>query len=335
MEEPKKKLKIPVRGIKRLKWGVAGCGNFLENSFLPSLQQVKRSRLISVYSSNINRAKYIAEKFSAKSYYSEYHNFLASDIGAVYIASKNSDHYWQVCEAAKAGKHILCEKPLALTFKEAEEMVKTCNDNHVFLAVNYVYRFHPLAKKVKELIDKQMFGKIVSISTNFNIDLPPNDNYRFNKDQGGGALRDLGTHMIDLLRFFGGEIIEINGNMDNIIYKTDVDDFANAIVKFEKSGYGYFSVSFNTKKQFNRIEILGQKGALSLDNMVGRRNTASKLTIELSGEAKKAFRKRANKLVLMLRSVQKSFLNNETPEVTGTDGMINVKLMEELVNKCL
>ncbi len=229
----------------------------------------------------------------------------------------------------------MCEKPLAMTSGQAGEMIKACEKNNVHLAVNYVHRFHPLVTKAKEILDSQMLGKLTSISMNFNIDIPPTNNFRFNPElSGGGALRDLGTHMIDLMRFFGGEIDKIDGVLDNIIYKSDVEDFASAIIKFKNSGYGNFSVSFSNKKGFNRIEILGHKGALSIENFIAKKNVSSKLTILIDGEAKKAFRKRGNKLVYLLRSVQNSFLKNEQPLVTGRDGYINLKLMEELESKC-
>ncbi|HVO73898.1 MAG TPA: Gfo/Idh/MocA family oxidoreductase, partial [Ignavibacteriaceae bacterium] len=222
-------------------------------------------------------------------------------------------------------------KPMALTSSQAEEMINVCKANNVLLCVNYIYRFHPLVRKVKELISSQMIGKIVSITASFNVDFPPSENFRFRKSlSGGGALRDLGTHIIDLLRFFGGEITEIKGTVDNIIYKSEVDDFTAAIVKFRHSGYGFFNVSFNCKKAFNRIEILGHLGAISLEKIIGVKNVSAKLTILLDGEAKKAFRKRGNRMVYMLRSVQKSFLRHEDPAATGYDGYINLKLMEEI-----
>ncbi len=317
--------------LKKLKWGVAGCGRFTEFSFIPTIHLLRKSILNSAFSNSEKRVKFISEKFGIPNKFSDYDDFLYSDIDAVYIASANVDHYEQVIKAAKAGKHILCEKPLSITSSQAEEMVNACKENNVLLSINYVHRFHPLIIKAKELIDAQMLGKLVSISLNFNVDFTPGNNFRFNKQlSGGGALRDLGTHMIDLLRYFGGEIKIITGVVDDIIYKSEVDDFAAAIVKFENDGYGYFNVSFNNKKAFNRIEILGHKGAISIEKLIAVKNIPSKLTILLDGEAKKAFRKRGNKFLNLLKSVQKSFLKNETPLVTGYDGYINMKLMEEL-----
>lgn len=321
--------------IKKLKWGVAGCGKYAENTFIPAMNLLRRSSVHSVFSNNIDRAKGVAQRHGIPLYFSGYEDFLNSGIDAVYVSSANADHYRMVIAAAKAGKNILCEKPLALNSTEAEEMVKVCKENNVKLAVNYVFHFHPLVKKAKEIIDSEMIGKFISATANFNIEIAPSSNFRHSKAGGGGALMDVGTHMIDLLRYFGGEIASIQGVMDSVVYAGEIDDFASAIVKFEKGGYGYFNVSFNSKKAFNRIEILGHKGAISIEKMIANRHSPSKLTILMEGEAKKSFRKRANKQVLLLKSVQKSFLKNEEPAVTGNDGLINLKIMEELKKQCL
>jgi D-xylose 1-dehydrogenase (NADP+, D-xylono-1,5-lactone-forming) len=320
----------------KLKWGIAGCGRFAENAFIPTIQLLRKNQVVSLFSNSKERANELAKKFGIANTFSNYDEFLKSDINCIYISSANAHHYNQVIMAAKAGKNILCEKPLSLNSLEAEKMVKTCEENGVQLAVNYVYRFNPMVRKAKELVSNEYIGKLVSINLNFNADFVPGSNFRFNKLlSGGGAIRDLGTHMIDLLRFFGGEIKRIEGFIDNIIYKSEVDDFASAIVQFEKGGYGYFNVSFNNKKAFNRIEILGHNGALSIEKLIGTRNAFSKLTILREGEAKKAFRKRGSNQYNLLKSVQNSFLKNETPLVTGYDGLRNMQLMEELEYKCL
>jgi D-xylose 1-dehydrogenase (NADP+, D-xylono-1,5-lactone-forming) len=334
------KFKSDGKGIyasgKKLKWGVAGCGSFAETTFIPTLLQLKRNVLTSVYSSDLSRAKNIANKFIVPSHFDDYKKFLMQEFNVLYIGSANSDHHWQVIEAAKAGKHILCEKPLALNSAEAEEMVNTCKENNVFLTVNYVHRFHPLSVKAKEIIDKSLIGSIVSISASFNIDYEPNDNFRFDIQQsGGGAFRDLGTHMIDVLRYFGGEIVDIRGFIDNVVYKSEVDDFASSVVKFNSGGYGYLNVSYNSKNAFNRIEIIGSKGSLSIENIIGAKKSPGKLSIDLEGEARKAFRKRANKQRFALKSIQKAILSNTQPLVTGDDGLVNMQVMEKLEKQCL
>lgn len=331
-----KKINIHVSIPKKLKWGLAGCSNFAENVFLPALQLVKRSKLISIYSHDINRALSISNKFGAPYAFDNYDEFLKSDFDAVYIASKNSDHYWQVIKAAEAGKHILCERPIALNSTQAKEMVEISKKNNVILIVDHLHRFHPLIIKTKELLDKQILGKIVSITASYNIDFPPSENFRFRKDlSGGGVLRDLGSQMIDLLRYFGGEISEVKGYIDNIIYKSEVEDFASAVLKFEKGGYGLFNVSYDTKKPFIKADILGYNGSLSIESFIDKKNFSTKLIIDLHGETKKVFRKRINKVTFMIRSAQKSFLKKQPPLISGEDALQNMIIIEEIERQCL
>ena len=120
-----------------------------------------------------------------------------------------------------------------------------------------------------------------------------------------------------------------------LIYQSEVDDFSLGTVKFAKSGYGTFNVSFNNKKAFNRIEILCHRGAIAIDNLIGKTILAPKLTILMEDETRKSFRKRGNKMVYVIKSVQKSFLKNVKPHASGEDGLINMRLMEELEQKCL
>lgn len=325
------KIKIP----RKLKWGLAGCGNYAEESFLPAVQLVKMSKLVSVYSHDINRAKHIAHKAGAPNAFDDFDAFLASDIEVVFLSSMSSDHHRQVLKAAAAGKHIVCTRPLAITSLQAKEMIDACKANNVRLILNHTHRFHPQVLKAKELIDKQILGNIISISASYNVDLPAPNNYRYNKElSGGGVLRDLGSQMIDTLRFFGGEIVEVKSFLDNIIYKSEVEDFASAMLRFERNGYGYFNVSYNVKKAFNRIEILGTKGLVAIENFIGKKNVPSRLIIDLHGEAKKVFRKRANKLSYMVRSVQRTLLRREAPPVTGEEGLRNLLVIEEIEKQC-
>ena len=117
---------------------------------------------------------------------------------------------------------------------------------------------------------------------------------------------------------------------DNIIYKSEVEDFVSAVIKFEKSGYGYFNASYDSKKPFIRAEVVGHNGSIGIDSYLDKKNLVSKLTIDLQGEARKVFRKRSNKITFMLRSVQRCFMRNRPAIVTGEDGLFNMKIIEEI-----
>ena len=333
IQEVPQKIKIP-HFPKKLLWGVAGLGGFAESSVIPTLQQLKRSKIVSVYSGNKGRAEVIGKKFATDNFFDDYDEFLNSGIEVVYVASANPDHFNQTIRALEAGKHVLCEKPMAMTSAEAEQMVKVAKEHNVFLSVNYVHRFHPLLRKAKELVDKMFVGKVISISADFNIDYPPGDNYRFVRSKGGGPLRDLGTHMFDVLRYLNGEISEIKGFEDNVVYSSDVEDFAIGTVKFENGGYGSFNVSFNAAKAPNEIVIQGNKGYITIQNVVGKKFDSAKLIIDVHGETKKTFRRRANTLLIRFREFQKAVLHNTQPEVTGEDGWRNLILIEKFEAQC-
>lgn len=325
-------MKIPNVLDPKIKWGVAGCGKFAETKVIPTLKMLQSSRVVSVFSRNQKRATEIAQKFSIKEHFDNYERFLESDFNCLYVASANIDHKWQVIEAAKKGKNIICEKPLAINSGDVKEMVEICGSNNVVFSVGYLKRFHPLCIKAKELIEAGMLGKIVVIHVSQASDYPPNDNnYRFKKElSGGGVLWDVGTHCIDLLRFFGGEIKNIQGKKDNIIYQSEVEDFVSAIVKFEKGYYGSFYSAYCISKPINRIEIMGYKGTIVIDGLIGRMLKSPKMTISIEGQVKKAFRKGGNDMLNLLREFKESVIKGKKMSLNGEDGLKNILLIEEL-----
>ncbi len=330
----KRQIRLPSKGLKKLKWGIAGLGHFSESSFIPTIQKLKKSKTISLYSTNLERAKHLCEKFAIENKFNSFEEFLESDINTVYISSANADHYKQVIDSANAGKNILCEKPLAVNSTQAKEITETCKKNEVTLAVNYLFRFNPLVQKAKEFINKGLLGKVFFINISFNAYIPPSDNFRFNKyEDGGGVLFDIGTHTIDLLKYFGGPIKNVSGITDNIIYKTEVEDFAAANFEFENGAYGFMSTSFIAQKPHRRIDIIGHKGNLSIENVFSRKNVPSKLTIDLIGEAKKTFMKRSDNLLYHLKALQKTLINKNVPENTLENAVENIEIIEQILNQ--
>ncbi|KAF0151524.1 MAG: oxidoreductase [Ignavibacteria bacterium] len=327
------KIKLPSPIPRRLKWGVAGCGNYTVEYFLPALQFVQRSKIVSLFCNNLNRAKDIASKFSTANTFDDYDLFLNSDIDSVYISGVNTNHYELVNKAAIAKKNILCELPISVTLEQAEKMIQVCNENKVHLIVNFLHRFHPQVQKVRELLEKQIVGKIVSISASYHSDFPQANIFRTKKELSSGALHDLGAQMIDLLHYFGGEIVETKTFIDNVVYKSEMEDFASALVKFKNGGYGNFSVSYDCKKLNNRIEVVGQYGSIIIENFFGKKNAVSKLIIDLNGEGRKVFRKRMNNFAVMLRSVQKSFIKNELAHLSTEDFLADFKIIDEIIKQ--
>ena len=158
--------------MKKVVWGVAGLGKFSETAFLPTLNLILRAKGGSVFSHDGNRAKSIAEKFGINAHFNNFDDFLKSNIDAVFIAGDNASHYLQVLAAARAGKNILCEKPIAINSRQAEEMINVCKENNVLFAVDYPIRFNPLVQKAAELLQNQTIGKLITINAQFGVNFP-------------------------------------------------------------------------------------------------------------------------------------------------------------------
>lgn len=322
---------------RKIKWGVAGLGRYSEYAFIPTSLLVRRMKINSIFSNDENRAKVLAKRYSIPFNFNNYKEFLASDINAVYIGSKNSDHYYQVKEALLAGKHVLCDKPFTINSEEAKELVDLAAGKNLFLSINFNYRFHPLINKAKAIIDSKLLGELISIKGEFNINIIPGSNFRYiKKFSGGGPSRDLASHIFDLFRYFNGDFSILCGIKKNIIYPSEVEDYAAALIEFHNGSQGFVETCFSSSKSFNRIVIMGTKGSISLENLIAVKFPQSaKMIIILEGEAKKVFRKRANMLHRLLRSVNRSIIKNQKPEITGEDGFVNMMLLEELDKKCI
>jgi predicted dehydrogenase len=314
---------------RKVRWGIAGCGRFAEVAVAPAITKSRTGELVAFYSHSLKRAKALAAAFQVKRAYDDYDAFVHdSEIDAVYIASPNNEHYAQVIGAARAKKHILCEKPMALTSREAKKMVEECKKQNVKLMIGYIQRFHNLHRKAREIAQSGRLGKLVFVSISQAIDFPWKDNFRLDpKRSGGGASWDIGTHCIDFLRFIGGEVSHFDGMTDAFVYDYKVDDSAVGCVRFVDGGFGLFYCAYNIKKPTNHIEILGHKGTIVIEGTIGRARGGT-MTIDVEGEKKQVLRSRCSKMLNEIRSFENAILHNLEPEVTGEDGLINLQLME-------
>jgi predicted dehydrogenase len=233
-----------------------------------------------------------SQKLRWKSYETDWKQLIKrDDIDLIDISTPNNTHYEIVLAAAKAGKHIICEKPLANTLEEAKEMLKAVNDAGVIHMISHNYRFSPAVQFAKKLISEGRIGKIHHIRATYLQDWLLDPSYpmewRLKKEiSGSGTLGDLGSHIIDLARFLVGEIDEVVGMMktfiderplDEVIHesggmgKVTVDDTSSFLARFDNGALGNFETTrfAGGNKAGNRFEINGDKGSIrwDLENM--------------------------------------------------------------------
>lgn len=195
---------------KRIGYAVIGLGSIAEVAVLPAFRQCTKSRLVALVSHELKRAKALGVKFGVGSCYAyeNYDDCLAlPEVDAVFVASVNGAHAEQTVRAARAGKHVLCEKPLANTVRECREMVEACGANRVRLMTAYRKYFEPGSVALKKLVLSGKLGQIKQIFSTYTeiVDPVKAKNWQLSKKlAGGGSLMDIGIYCVNTMRWLAG-----------------------------------------------------------------------------------------------------------------------------------
>ncbi len=252
----------------KVKWGVIGCGGIADRRTIPGMMLSDKVELVAVMDANMDVAEKCKEKYGAKYAFSNFEDVLAlSEIEAVYIASPVFFHKEQAIKAAKAKKHILLEKPVALTVADAEEIKKACEENNVKISIGFLMRFHEYHQKIREIIAEGKIGNVVSMRGQFTCWYPDIEGaWRQNKAlSGGGALVDMGIHVIDLLHYITGlKAVEVAAFNQTQTFGYEVDDSSNLIMKMDNGSVAYVDSNFNIPDAASvaKLEIYGTKGSI-------------------------------------------------------------------------
>lgn len=249
-----------------VKWGIIGCGDVAEHKGGPALYQVKGSELLAVMRRDIKKAKEFAERHRAKRYYGSVEELLTDkEINAVYVATPVYLHCEQTIKAAEAGKHILCEKPMAMNVAQCQRMIQKCKERNVKLMIAYYRRSYPSVKKMKDLIEVGTIGKPVLARVNLSSYYNPTVSGQWRVDpllSGGGVMMDVGSHRIDLLIYLLGRVEKVSAFTETLYCNYPVEDAAAMILKFRNGTQGVVNFNWNVKKEVDEFEIYGTEGKI-------------------------------------------------------------------------
>ncbi len=200
-----------MKSSKKIGFAVVGLGAIAQGSVLPAFRNARRAKLVALVSRDERKAKKVARKFKAPAFFGaeDFAACLASpDVDAVYLATPQSEHLAATIAAARAGKHVLCEKPLALNSAQSAEMVKVCAECGVQLMTAYRKYYEPAALFLKKLIQSGKLGKLDMIHTAFSELHVPGRSLPWLLDAtvaGGGPLMDLGIYCVNTCRWLANE----------------------------------------------------------------------------------------------------------------------------------
>ena len=260
----------------KVKWGVIGAAGIADRRTIPGMMLANNAELVAVMEVNMELAEKIRKKYNAKKAYDSADALLADpEIVAVYIASPVVYHKEQAIKAAKAKKHILLEKPIALTTEDGAEVLKTCREEGVLAASGFMMRYHAYHQKMKEIVDSGRLGNIISCRAQLTCWYPEIEGAWRQKQSlsGGGAMMDLGVHCIDLLQYITGKKTKkVVGFSGNKTFNYEVEDSASALLELEDGIYAYVDANFNIPDAAakGRIEIYGTKGSLLAEGTIGQ-----------------------------------------------------------------
>lgn len=250
--------------MAKVKWGILSTAKIARVHVIPGMQAGQYCEVAAIASRNLQQAQETAAALSIPKAYGSYEELLADpEIQAIYNPLPNNLHVPWSIKTAEAGKHILCEKPIALNAPEAEQLVKVCRENGVLLMEAFMYRMHPQWLTAKQFVKEGEIGDLQAIQVFFSYkNLDPN-NIRNSAEMGGGGLMDIGCYPISLARF----IFDAEPKRAFALISRDpnwkVDVLTSGMLEFEQ-GHATFTCGTQLTP-YQRVNIFGTTGRIELE----------------------------------------------------------------------
>jgi glucose-fructose oxidoreductase len=323
------------RGGQRVRFAVIGQGYFAQAAVLPAFEQAPGCELRAIFSEDPTKLRALRRKHgvSAALEYDQYDDYLRSgEVDAVYIALPNDMHADYTIRAARAGVHVLCEKPLAANSRDAERMIAACADAGVKLMTAYRLRFEGGTLDTIERVRRGDIGRARFFSSTFAMQVK-DDNIRTRRARGGGPLLDLGIYCVNAARaIFRAEPTEVAAMSASVRGDRrfrEIDEQVTAVLRFPGERLAQLTCSFGAYDH-SAFEVIGEKGRICVDPAY---EYSSGLTVEVEltngRPQRKTFPKRdqvAAELIAFARSVREG----RAPEPSGEEGLADLYVLEAI-----
>lgn len=308
-----------------VKIGMMSFAHMHSYSYATCANELPEVELLGVADHDPERARKVAETFRTKAF-SSYEELLRQDIAAVIIGSENIRHPELTAMAAQAGKHVLCEKPIATTISDAQAMINVCKRNGVQLMTAFPCRYSPAMVRVKELVDAGSIGQVLAIKGTNQGRMP--GGWFIEKDKsGGGAVIDHTVHVADLMRWLlRSEPSEVYAEISNAMHHEEYDDVGQLTITFDNGVFTSLNTSWSRPKSFPTwgdvtMEITGTNGVISMDMFAQDFAIYSDKTMSTS------WVHWGNNIdLLMVRDFASSVANGTPVKITGEDGLRAVEV---------
>jgi predicted dehydrogenase len=257
-----------MRGTTVVGWGLVGCGDIAAKRVAAALGQADGSALVTVARARANLAAEFAEGHGARRWHADWRDVLKdAEVDAVYLATPVRLHAEQAVAAAEAGKHVLCEKPIALDVASGERMLAAARAGGVRLGVAYYRHHYPVVARLREILRSGEIGEPVLAQVQAFEPFDPGPEHprawlMRRSESGGGPMADFGCHRIEVLLDLLGPVAEVRGFPDNVRYKErEVEDTCVAHLRFRSGAVAVLAVTHAALESRDTLEILGTRGS--------------------------------------------------------------------------
>lgn len=322
---------------QKFRWGIVGCAGIAVKSCIPGIHQSETGIAAAIASRGLEKAKQTAEQTGIPKAYGSYEELLADDeLDAVYIPLPNHLHKEWTVKAAQAGKHVLCEKPAALTAEEANEMVQACEAAGVFFAEAFMYRHHPRYDRIKEIIRTGELGEIRGIHSAFTFNSSgAEDNVRFHQHMGGGSLYDIGCYPISVARYLLEEEPEaVTAHAFFSPRHGNVDMMASGMIEFAGGKALTFDCGMWAASR-NTLEVLGTEGRIEVPSaFVSGMDGASNFYVFTAEGKREEEAPKVNQYALQVDDFAKAVWGQQAARFAPADAIANMKVLEACLQSC-
>ncbi len=250
--------------IERLNWLVIGIGDITTKRVIPAIEAEPRSVLYGVVSRD--RAK--GERYAGRVWTDLDSALSDPGVDAVYVATPVFLHAPQTLAALRAGKHVLCEKPVGMNYQEAAGMARAARETGKTLGIAYYRRMYPKLQRARELLERGAVGRTVFAEINCHDWFQDEDGRRAwlldPQKSGGGPLYDIASHRIDVLNFLFGKPVKVCGQVSNVVHAAAVEDSATVMIEYESGVRGVVDVRWHSRVPRDEFRIIGVDGEMSL-----------------------------------------------------------------------
>ncbi len=317
---------------KQKKAGIAlvGLGYYSTDLLAPALQETETAYLAGIVTGTPSKKEIWMKKYGipGKNVYN-YDNFdeIADnpEIDIIYVVLPNSMHKEYTIRAAKAGKHVICEKPMAVNAEECREMIMACKENEVQLSIGYRMQFEPYTQEIMRLGQEKVFGSVQQISCGAAFFNPSTDHWKLKRSMGGGAMMDMGVYPLNAARYVTGEEpVNVSARSYNIRHEiyTEAEEVMLFDLEFPSGCIASLSTGFHAN--YNYLKVFAEDGRFELEPFQGYRGIKGKTSERVLDFPD------INQQATQMDEVAECILNGKPMRVPGEEGLKDMIVVDKI-----